>query len=143
VAPGVVRAGVSAPSADHDHELCLVVVGGPTEDDRVIRADQAAGELREDKRRLGQLHIGLFGVRSIVEPDGEHAPGCWNRRSEVSVTHMPVGFLGGEGTGHVMKIVQVEPCLRWIVLDDATTHSRGVEPAPFGVDERRSTLDVG
>ena len=54
VAPRVLWADVSSPVADHDHELCFVVIGASAEDDRVIWAGQAAGELREDERRLGK-----------------------------------------------------------------------------------------
>jgi hypothetical protein len=42
-----------------------------------------------------------------------------------------------------MEIVELEPCFHWIVVYDTATHSRSIEPTALGIDERRTSVDVG
>ena len=64
---------------------------------------EAAGELGEDQRRLGQRLAGLGGVTAVVEPDREDLPGVGLGRAERHIGERAVGLLAGEAGGDLVQ----------------------------------------
>ena len=69
----LVAADAPHAAADHERQLGLVVdgLGLRRQHDRLARADQRVGELREQRRVVGQVVDALVDVRLVVEPDAD------------------------------------------------------------------------
>ena len=92
-------------AADHHPQLTFEVRSRllARDHDRLLRADERRRPLGEDHGHRGHIQVGLLGVGTVVEPDGEDLPG----RDGVQQGHVGDGVALPVGRGDAPPAVLV------------------------------------